>query len=45
MNQIARNVTDGVDGILKGKCHLIHDRDPLFTTEFQNILANVGVTR
>jgi UDP-N-acetylmuramyl pentapeptide phosphotransferase/UDP-N-acetylglucosamine-1-phosphate transferase len=45
MNQTARNVTDGVDGILKGECYLIHDRDPLFTTEFQNILANVGVTR
>jgi transposase InsO family protein len=32
-----------VDGILNGKSYLIHDRDPLFTTEFQDILASVGV--
>ena len=31
-------------GILNGKRYLIHDRDPLFTTELQNILASVGVT-
>src|SRR3982750_4017560 len=40
---IGRNVTDAVDGILNGKRYLIHDRDPLFTIEFQNILASVGV--
>ena len=34
MNQIGRNLTDVVDGILKGKRYLIHDRDPWFTTEF-----------
>lgn len=44
MSQIGRNVTDAVDGILNGKRYLIHDRDPLFTTEFQNIVASVGVT-
>ena len=33
-----------VDGILKGKRYLIHDRDPLFTAEFHNILASVGVS-
>jgi putative transposase len=44
MSQIGRNVTDAVDGILNGKRYLIHDRDPLFTREFQNILASVGVT-
>jgi putative transposase len=44
MSQIGRRVTDAVDGILNGKCYLIHDRDPLFTTEFQNILASVGVS-
>jgi transposase InsO family protein len=32
-----------VDGILNGKRYLVHDRDPLFTTEFQDILASVGV--
>jgi putative transposase len=26
-----------------GKRYLIHDRDPLFTAEFQDILASVGV--
>jgi transposase InsO family protein len=44
MSQIARQVTDTVDGILNGKRYLIHDRDPLFTTEFQSLLAAVGVT-
>ena len=34
MSQIGRRVTDAVDGILNGKRYLIHDRDPLFTTEF-----------
>ena len=43
MSQIGRRVTDAVDGILNGKRYLIHDRDPLFTTEFQDILASVGV--
>jgi len=43
MSQIARQVTDTVDGILNGKRYLIHDRDPLFTAEFQSILATVGV--
>jgi transposase InsO family protein len=43
MSQIGRNVTDAVDGILNGKRYLIHDRDPLFTPEFQSILAGVGV--
>src|SRR5881227_297342 len=44
MSQIGRRVTDAVDGILDGKRYLIHDRDPLFTAEFQGILASVGVT-
>ena len=29
MSQIGRNVTDAVEGILKGKRYLIHDRDPV----------------
>jgi hypothetical protein len=44
INQIGRRVTDAVDGILNGKCYLIHDRDPLLIAEFQRILASVGVT-
>ena len=43
MGQIGRNLTDSVDGLLKGKRYLIHDRDPLFTAEFLNILAETGV--
>ena len=43
MSQIGRNLTDAADGILMGKRYLIHDRDPLFTTEFLELLANVGV--
>src|SRR5215469_10473906 len=43
MSQIGRNLTDAVDGILTGKRYLIHDRDPLFTSEFLNLLAEVGV--
>ncbi len=43
MSQIGRNLTDAVDGILKGKRYLIHDRDPLFTTEFLDLLDKVGV--
>jgi hypothetical protein len=27
MDQIARNLTDSVDGLLAGKRYLIHDRD------------------
>jgi putative transposase len=44
MGQIGRRVTDTVDGILNGKRYLIHDRDPLFTAEFESILASAGVT-
>ena len=43
MSQVGRNLTDAVDGILNGKRFLIHDRDPLFTTKFLDMLANVGV--
>jgi transposase InsO family protein len=41
--QIARNLTDAVDGFFVGKQYLIHDRDPLFTAEFLRMLADVGV--
>ena len=43
MSQVGRHVTDAVDGILNGKRFLIHDRDPLFTAEFQDILTSVGI--
>ena len=43
MAQIARNLTDSVDGFFKGKRYLIHDRDPLYTREFLSMLADVGI--
>ena len=43
MSQIARNLTDSVDGMLTGKRYLIHDRDPLFTDEFLSTLKMAGV--
>ena len=43
MTQIARNLTDDVDGFFKGKRYLIHDRDPLYTTEFLTMLAERGI--
>ena len=44
MKQIARNLSDPIDGFLKDKKYLIHDRDPLFTKEFKEILKAGGIT-
>jgi putative transposase len=43
MSQIARNLTDAIDGFFTGKRYLIHDRDPLYTTDFLTILAGAGI--
>ena len=43
MAQIARNLTDDIDGFFKGKRYLIHDRDPLYTQEFLSMLADLGI--
>jgi len=43
MEQMARNLTDAVDGFLKNTRYLIHDRDPLFTQRFVDILRVGGV--
>lgn len=43
MKQMSRNLTDPMDGFLTGKRYLIHDRDPLFTKEFVQILKDAGV--
>jgi putative transposase len=43
MSQMARNISDSVEGFLTGKRYLIHDRDPLFTAEFLGMLADSGV--
>ncbi len=43
MEQVARNITDGINGFLKGYKYLIHDRDPHFTANFLTILKDAGV--
>jgi putative transposase len=43
MRQMARNLTDSVDGFLRSATYLIHDRDPLFTAAFRGILEDRGV--
>ena len=43
MIQIARNLTDGVDGFFEGKRYLIHDRDPLYTQQFLSMLGEAGI--
>ena len=43
MGQIARNLTDAVDGFFLGKRYLIHDRDPLYTQEFLSMLSEAGI--
>ena len=43
MKQIARNLTDHVEGFLRGTRYLIHDRDPLFTAGFRELLRGAGV--
>src|SRR5215469_2662591 len=43
MSQVGRNLCDAAEGFLIGKRYLIHDRDPLFTAEFQEILKSSGV--
>jgi transposase InsO family protein len=43
IKQIARNVTDPIDGFLPGTRYLIMDRDPIFTTEFRSFLKREGL--
>ncbi len=43
MKQMARNLTDPFSGFLKDKKYFIHDREPLFTKEFRDILKDSGV--
>ena len=43
MHQIARNLTDGVDGFFEGKRYLIHDRDPLYAEQFVSTLGKAGI--
>jgi transposase InsO family protein len=43
MQQVARSLVDALGGFLRAKTHLIHDRDPLFTRAFLELLRNEGV--
>jgi hypothetical protein len=42
-DQIGRNLIDDHEGFIRRKPFLIHDRDPLFTEDFQNTLEAAGV--
>lgn len=44
MSQIARNLTDCVDGFLGQTRYLILDRDPLYTKAFRTMLKDSGVS-
>ena len=44
MKQIARNLTDGLEGFLTGCRSLIHDRAPSFSKAFRTILRDAGVS-
>ena len=43
MEQMARNLTDGGEGFLRASRYLIHDRDPLYASHFEEILRSGGV--
>ena len=43
MEQMARNLTDSIDGFLRRSRYFIHDRDPLFTRVFCEILKSSGI--
>jgi len=43
MSQVARNLSDAAEGFLVGNRYLIHDRDPLYTAEFLNIIQTTGI--
>jgi putative transposase len=44
VEQQARNLTDAGAGVLAGKRYLLHDRDPLYTKTFEEILKATGTT-
>jgi putative transposase len=43
MTQVARNLTDNVDGFLRDMQFLVVDNDVLFTKQFRSILEGAGV--
>ena len=44
MEQMARNLTDPGEGFLRTSRYLLHDRDPLYTDDFEEILRSSGVS-
>ena len=44
VEQMARTLTDPVDGFLRTARYLIHDRDPLYTRVVADILTSAGIT-
>ena len=43
VEQMARNLTDDIDGFLRNATCLIHDRDSLYTGRFDRILKSRGI--
>lgn len=43
IEQLARNLTDALDGFLRGMRYLLLDRDPLYTKPFRDLLTASGV--
>ena len=43
MKQMARQLTDGIDGFARGKTHLIINRDTKYCSQFRQILESSGV--
>jgi transposase InsO family protein len=43
VTQMSRNLTDPMDGFLRGKRFLIHDRDPVYTRSFDAALEAAGI--
>ena len=43
MTQVARQLTDGMDGFAGGKTHLIIDRDTKYCQGFRQILETAGI--
>ena len=43
MEQVARGLLDPVDGFLRRATHVVHDRDPLYTSAWKGLLASRGV--
>ena len=43
MRQVARNLIDDLCRFLRGKRFLVHDRDPLYTRGFHDVLGSAGV--